>query len=51
MIRMHLCAMQRGAKNAIVRNKDQDFVAFVIHPDADYQTVITKAADTLNLNA
>ena len=38
-------------KNAIVRNKDQDFMAFVIHPDADYRTVITKAAGILGLNA
>lgn len=42
--------MCRSEQNSTVRDRECDFMALVINPEADYDTVIEKAASILGLN-
>ena len=46
-----MAVMCRSVKNAIVRDRERDFVSLVIDPDADYRSVIERSAKLLKMNA
>ena len=45
-----MCEMHRSERNAIVRNRERDYVGVVIDPEADHNTVIRTATELLDLN-
>ena len=42
--------MHRSERNAIVRNRERDYVGVFVDPEADHNTVIITAAELLDLN-
>ena len=45
-----MCEMHRSERNAIVRNRERDYVGLFVDPEADHNTVIITAAELLDLN-
>ena len=44
-----MCVMCRSTRNAIVRDRERDFMSLVIDPDAVHATVIARSAQLFKL--